>query len=137
MLIGSWLFEMYRTKLTVDIRWARSRAAFRTARSRMNRARVFFKKGSDKEFYSEISDAIMGFIADKMNISAVGLTIRETVEKLSLRNVDEAIVKKIRTVLEQCDFGRFTSLGISAEEKRKLRKEAEEIISKLNKVFKK
>lgn len=137
LVIACFIVEKYRTRVLQDVGWARSRAAHRVARKRVSHASQFLKQGNDKEFFTAISDAVTGFLADKMNIAAAGLTMRDVIEQLSSRKVDTEFLNRIKNVLEQCDFGRFTSSLVSQDIKRGLLKDTREIIALLGKVFKK
>lgn len=134
---GSWWYESHRMRLTHDVGWARSRAAERSARAKLKNASRQLKEGNDKIFYSEIADALNGYLADKLNISAAGLTIREAVGYLAGRGLDQGLIDRVRHILEQCDFGRFTASPLEPDEKMHLLDEARTIAKQLTEVFKK
>ncbi|MFH1380257.1 MAG: BatD family protein, partial [bacterium] len=112
--------DQYRMKLSHDVGWARSRKAQRTARAKLSRAHHYLKHKQDKEFYAMLSESVTGYIADKLNISAAGLTIREISDLLNTRKLPRYLISDIKKLLEECDFARFTSSTVSGEEKTRL-----------------
>jgi hypothetical protein len=114
------------------------------ARKRLVRAKKLMKdpwsfgprtkgtKGQDsKEFYGEVARAVTGYLADKMNVPAAGLTLEEIMRELERRGADQQTVDRLNRCWEECDQGRFTPLAEAPEAMENLLTEAKELIVSL------
>ena len=70
-------------------------------------AHTYLKSNDQNRFYEEFSQAIWGYISDKLNISRSQLSM-ETVKEIMLgKYVSENIVNEFVDVLNDCEFARF------------------------------
>jgi len=107
--------------------------ASRLVKSRFKRANKALKSNDNKLFYSELSDALTHFIADKIHIPAQQVTAISLSKVLSGHTVPENIIEEIKEILEYCDFGRFAPGEYSMETAIEKLNESEKLITMLNK----
>jgi len=122
-------------KMSYDQHYAR-RGSLRRARKRLKAAIKIQSSGLAGEFYGVLAGTIYSFLADKMLRTAAGLTLREVVQELEVRNVDNELIKRLTTLLETCDAARFAPSDFPVEERKKSLQSAEDIIIALERVLK-
>ncbi len=106
-LAGASFYQRYQRRLSSNVAYARRRKANQMAIKCLRKARGELKNGDPKQFYAEVSTALMGFIGDKLNVSAAGLITDEAEEMLKARGIDDKTVESYLGCLRTCDFKRF------------------------------
>jgi len=104
---GAFTYRRHLDKLSSNVAYARSRKANQMALKRLKKANKQMRDGHPREFYGEVSKALMGFIGDKFNVSAAGLITDEVNEILHNRGIDESVVSAYIECLQTCDYQRF------------------------------
>ncbi|MBD3270970.1 MAG: hypothetical protein GF384_00350, partial [Elusimicrobia bacterium] len=135
-VLAIWVYDVYRTRLRTDLGWARSRSAYSNGLIKIKTAGKSLKHGDQAAFYAYLSDALIHFIADKLNIAAAGLTIRDVVGYARARGVDDDIIETMKDILEHCDLARFTATTTTEQEKKLLMDKTKQILTKLAGAFK-
>ena len=88
---------------------------------------------SDEIFFDESAKILNQYLADKLNLSPQGLT-QNTVEfNLGMRQVNPAIIQKIRDCYDLCDQIRFAKIGLGEVDRASMIKQIKEIIYALEK----
>lgn len=85
----------------------RNKKATKIAKKRLQNAYNYLKIKNQEHFYEEFSQALWGYISDKMNISRSQLSIDTVKEMMSIKNVPNDIVNQFIDVLNSCEFARF------------------------------
>ncbi len=106
-LAGAHFQQRQQQRLSSNVAYARSRKANQMAVKRLKKARKELDSGNAKSFYSEVSTALMGFIGDKLNVSAAGLIVDEVAQMLRQRGIGDEVVNAYLDCLKTCDFQRF------------------------------
>jgi len=119
-----------RKRLEGDIAYARRKLATKAARKALKNAREGF--GSPEEFYSNIFNGIVGFISDKLNVSAAGLTNAQIIQLLKDTGNCENIQDDFAEFLNQCDAGRFSPLKPDENQMKAIYDKAEQLLSDLD-----
>jgi hypothetical protein len=99
----------HRERVEVDLGYARDRRAAREARKRLKMAREHLARGDGRAFYGDLSQALVGYIGDRLNLPTPGLTSEELARELGSRGVSEALIADVLSCLERCDRGRFAA----------------------------
>jgi hypothetical protein len=86
----------------------RNRKAGKVAVKRLHTAEVCLKNQLIDEFYEEILKAIWGYLSDKLNIPVSELTRTNTNSSLSDKGIDEERIKNLNSLLDTCEFARFS-----------------------------
>ncbi|MBK9356313.1 MAG: protein BatD [Bacteroidales bacterium] len=85
----------------------RNRKATGIARKRLKLAQKFLKQGNQEAFWSEVSNALWGYMSDKFNIPRSTLSMTSVNEALIAKNVNEELIKQFISILNNCEFARF------------------------------
>lgn len=104
---GASLYRQRMNRITENIAYARSLKAQKIAKQRLSRARKLMTEKKQTEFYAELSQALLGFVADKLNLPAAGLMTDDVKAKLEERSVDASVISEMLDCLGTCDFHRF------------------------------
>jgi hypothetical protein len=120
-----------RRKLKSDIGYARSRAAKKLARKHLSAAGRLAQSNQTAAFYAEVRRAIFSYVADKLNISAHGLTGDRLLEIFTEANIDSNIIERARELLKRADFAQYSSAPAPQEQINESLILAEELLMKL------
>lgn len=112
----SWRYQKQREKMNSDIGYARLRRAHKLAKKRLGQAQKLISPEKSKEFYGETAKAILGYLGDKLNLPACGLTKDIIESELSFRGVEKEKIDNLLKLLDSCDYGRFAPGSSQVEE---------------------
>lgn len=135
VLAGAVAYRRHQDKLSSNVAYARSRKANQMALRRLKQANAELSKGNQKQFYAEVAKALMGFVGDKLNVSAAGLITEQVDAMLRERGIDETIVKEYLSCLETSDFQRFAPSEADENEMKVFFNRAKTAIISLEKVI--
>lgn len=127
----SWRYQSQKEKLDSDVGYARQRRARRLAQKRLKVARKLIAPQTSKEFYCEVSRAMLQYVGDKLNLAAHGLTKDRMVENLTNEGFDKEKIDNLLGFLDSCDFARFAPGSSTEEEMRRFLNRAEKAIVEL------
>ncbi len=106
-LIGFVAFKKRDEKLNADVQLLRYRKAQKVAKNRLKIAQSLMVKKQDKEFYTELSAALFGYLEDKLHIPKSEFTVERAMSELQARNVNQDIAERVEKVSQKCEFVRF------------------------------
>lgn len=98
---GYWR-KTYIEKMNTDTAFARSKYADNIANDRLQEAITLSENGDIKAAYNALQKALTGFIGDRINLPAAGLSINDYGDALEQRDVDPNLVKNVRMLLDKC-----------------------------------
>lgn len=104
-------FKKREAKLSGNLEELRFRKADKVARKRLKNAKLFFDKNENLKFYDEISFALINYLEDKFHIPKADFTIENAVSKLREFNINDETVESVKTIIEKCEFVRFSPEG--------------------------
>ena len=90
-----------------DVVGTRHRKATKMAMKRLHLAGTFLKQNLYTAFYEELHKALLGFISDKLNMSATDLSRERIVEALTEKGVSKESVDTFIGILDACEFARY------------------------------
>lgn len=90
-----------------DIVKMRGKRANKIARKRLKRASRLMFEHNTAEFYDEVLRALWGYVSYKLNMPVESLSKENIKEKLASRGVNEEIIGKFISALEECEFERY------------------------------
>lgn len=122
-----------RERLLTDTALYRRANASKNVKLRFKNAVAALNKNDGKNFYSELSDALTNFIADKIHIPAPQVTANSVSKMLSERGVSKNVINQVKDILEFCDFGRFASADFSKKAAKEKLNECKKLITVLDK----
>jgi hypothetical protein len=94
-------------------------------------ARHVTSNGSALAFHEEVARALVGYVADRFDRAAAGLTYELADELLASRGLDPALRRRFRSCLEACDFARFVPASGASERRAEVLREASELVHAL------
>ncbi|OYV86868.1 MAG: hypothetical protein B7Z63_03335, partial [Ignavibacteriae bacterium 37-53-5] len=101
-------------KLAGNLELLRYRRAEKIARGRFKSAKKLMDAGDQRGFYAEISQALFGYLEDKLHIPKSEMSLDRAVDELQKRSVDGELVSSLRSCTEKCEFARFAPAGDGA-----------------------
>ncbi len=102
--------------------------AWRHTQKRLDQAARAEAQGNPAEFCGHLSEAVVRFIGDRLNLDAGALTAGALEEQLRHAGVEPGVAERIRKTLELCDFARFSSTGTDPGFRQKLLSDTKEML---------
>lgn len=130
LFIAALIFRRKHLKLRGNVALLRNKKATKIARNRLKKAQKFLQNNDRNNFYNEISQALWGYLSDKFNIPLAELSMESVNQSLQNKLVDTATIEQLISVLNNCEFARFTPESESLNMK-KIYNEAIDIIKKI------
>lgn len=133
LFISFLLFYRQHLKRNADLAGIRNRHAARQAKKCLKKAKKLLDEQHRDAFYMEISQALWGFLRDKLNIPTADLALDTVRAALQQKNIETLLIEQFLLTLEHCEFARF-SRGVSDWDKKSMQDlydEAEDIIRKI------
>jgi hypothetical protein len=121
-------------RLQGDIAYARRKLASKAARQALKAAHEGM--GDPKQFFGLLYGGVLGFISDKLNISAGGLTNAEVIDLLQNTGRCDSIIPDFSAFLNDCDAGRFSSIEPQPDQMKAIYDRAEYLLSTLDRSLK-
>ena len=112
----------------------RNRKATKVARGRLKKAEQFLKVKDQDNFYIEMSQALWGYISDKLGIERSKLSMDTVNEALKEKNLPDDLTQQFIDTLNSCEFARFAP-GSAEEKMDDLYQKGIEVITKAEKVL--
>lgn len=94
-----------------DVLATRSRKAGKMARNQLRKADLYLKDGNANSFYDAMLSALWGYLGDKLNISPSELNRENVSGKLQEREVDSDTVNNVLTLLDDCEFAKYSPIA--------------------------
>jgi hypothetical protein len=113
----------------------RNRKATKVARKRLKLAHKHLKNKEQNEFYTEMSQALWGYVRDKFSIAPSALSLDLIADILRDKNAPEDITATLIQTLNNCEFARFAP-GESGKKMEELYNQGLGIIMKIEKTVK-
>ena len=106
-LAGALALRRHRERLEGNVAYARRRRASRLARSRLAHARGVRAPERRQAFVAGISQALLGFLGDSLNVAEAALVRDDIRRELASRGVAGDVVERYLDCLDRCDQQRF------------------------------
>lgn len=132
LLLAVFLF-VYRKRLerNADLAGMKNRRASKEAKRCLKKAASFMKENKNDPFYIEISQALWGFLSNKLNIPPAELSMDTVREELLKRKISPELTEQFLSTLEHCEFERFSPQGGTARGMQAIYDEALDVIYKI------
>ncbi|MFN7973312.1 MAG: BatD family protein [Acidobacteriota bacterium] len=113
--------------ILLGVRWKRSadekqvgavraRRALSHARRVLKEAARALRGGDEKEFHSQVSEALCTYVADRFDVPRAGLTSFRIESLLDEGGCPTALRDEVKALLHECDFARFTPAKAQEDE---------------------
>jgi len=133
-LLATVLVRRRRERLQGDIGYARARRASKAAKRRLAQARKLASEGASSQFFVEISQVLLSFIGDKLNLSPHGLTKDKIAQLLQERGAEAFLIEATLDFLKRCDFARYAPASIEKSDVDETLVEAENLMVRMEEV---
>ena len=123
-----------RRKFNQDVALVRNKKATKVAKGRLNNAYKFLKSSDQDHFYEEMSQALWGYISDKLGIERSVLSMDTVKEAMMGKGIGEELSNQFVDVLNTCEFARFAP-GDAASKMEGLYEQGLDVIMKVEKTI--
>lgn len=108
----------------------KERKATKMARKRLVAAEHNLKTSNKEQFYIEISQALYGYVGDKLNISVANLTKDNISNALKSKGAKEETIAQLIQTIDTCEYARYAPNAVSGD-LRSIYNNTVELITKL------
>lgn len=126
-----WAIFMKVAARRADIVGTKTRRATKMAMKRLKAAENYLNQNLYSAFYEELHKAVLGFISDKLNMSAAEFSKEKISENLLSGGVDGTLTDSLIGILDACEFARY-SPDAGHEAMKKHYQEALDVISSID-----
>jgi len=120
-------------KLHGNVVLLRYQKAQKVAKNRLKTAKKLMDGQNYKDFYTELSIALFGYLEDKLHISKSEFTIEKASDELRRRNISDELIKDLKTGAEKCEFVRFAPGAEKSTAMKEMYNEIADVIINLEK----
>jgi hypothetical protein len=136
LLLGiAWVYRNHLEKMSSNVQYARNRKAHKQAQHHLKQARSFLKSEKKVNFYSAISNSLLGYVADKTNRPTAGILREEVQDLLKSAGVVDTLQKDYFQCLDEADFRRFAPGDVNYQQMQKFYHRTEKVLIGLEKNF--
>lgn len=128
-------YQKHLQKLSGNVAYARSRKANAIAMKRLSKSKHLLSEDTQKEFFAEVSNALAGFAADKLNMAKAGLLSNELENEFKKRRLDQELTKEYFDLIRFCDLQRFAPSSVKNKEMQDSFQSAKKVIINLEKAL--
>ena len=128
------LISKNREQSKQDVAANRNKKATKVARGRLKKADQYLKVKDQNNFYIEMSQALWGYISDKLGIEQSKLSMDTVSEAMKEKNVPDDLTQQFVDTLNSCEFARFAP-GNAEEKMGDLYEKGIDVITKAEKVL--
>lgn len=114
-----------------DVAGTKTRKAVKMAKKRLNKAEEYLKQNIQSAFYEELHKAVVGYVADKLNMAAADFSKEKIGQAFEERGVSQELISRLSDLLDACEFARYSPDSGSAAMAEHYR-QAEDIISSID-----
>lgn len=129
------IYLIRRKKLRSNHKLVRNKKATKIARKRLQSAHLHLKNQNQNEFYTEISQALWGYVKDKFDIEPSKLALDYIAEVLKQKELPDNIIETLVETLNKCEYARFAP-GETGKKMEELYSQGIEVITKIEKTVK-
>ena len=101
------VFARYK-RLSADVVNVKMKKSTKVAVRRLKKAKKFLDKGQRETFEDETAIALWTYLEDRFKIERTDLSIQGCKDELLSFNVEAGVVEKLGTILERCQYLRFS-----------------------------
>ena len=105
--------------------------AEKNAKTLLKRATKSLESNDLSSYYNNISQALFGYLGDKLKIQTADFTLDKAILKMSENNVDPVLVNKVKSIAEKCEFARFAPNAVGNDNGGEIYRSVEAIIKEM------
>ncbi len=135
LLVGLVSWKKKTDKLAGNLQLLKFQKAQKVARNRLKLAQKLKEENKQTEFYSEISQALFGYLEDKFRIAKSDFTLDKAINELTNNNIKDDLINDFKTCAEKCEYIRFAASKDGVNTMNDMYEESTRIIIELEKSF--
>jgi hypothetical protein len=132
-LAGLILFKKRNEKLSANMQMLRYQRAQKIAKTKLKKAKILMDSHDQNGFYSEISQALYGYLEDKFHIPKSELSLDRAVTELGKKNLAKDLIMNFKRCSEKCEYIRFAPESNGNAEMEDMYNRSAEIIIEIEK----
>jgi hypothetical protein len=105
--IGLVAWRKREDKFTGNVQLMKYQRAEKIARNRLKNAKKSLEAKNQVSFYSDISQALFGYLEDKLRIPKSEFSLEKAIENLKQNNISEDLLNDVKNAVETSEFSRF------------------------------
>ncbi|MBZ0198312.1 MAG: BatD family protein [Ignavibacteriaceae bacterium] len=122
-------------KLSGNLQLMRYQKAQKVSKLKLKNAKALMEANKPVEFYTEISQALFGYLEDKFKIPKAEFTLERASDELRQRKIDEKLIEQFKVCAEKCEFARFAPGQQEAVAMNDMYNQSADVIIELEKNF--
>jgi len=130
LFLGLLALKKRNETLELDIVGTKRRKAQKVARKRLQLAEKHLATNSKIEFYTELSQAVWGYLSHKLNIDMADLSKENVAEKLQAKNINAERIDSLKQIISTCELALYAPVG-EADAMKKMYAMAADLIADL------
>lgn len=130
-LLGLLVFRKRYDKLSGNISLLRYQKAVKNAKQHLKQATKSLEVNNLSEYYNNLSQALFGYLGDKLSIQNADFTLDRAIDKLNEKNVNPELIENIKRISEKCEFARFAPNAVGKDSRGEIFKSVESIIEEV------
>ncbi|MBP5210861.1 MAG: BatD family protein [Bacteroidales bacterium] len=95
-------------KNRADLIGTKNKRANKLAKSRLKIAESYMKQNLSSAYYEELHKAVLGYLSDKLAISASELSKENISDSLRERGIAEELIGEVNDILDDCEMARYS-----------------------------
>jgi len=111
LFIGLIALKRRHENLELDVVGSKRRKALKLARKRLQVAEKHIAPKNKKEFYTELSQAIWGYLSHKLSIDMAELSKDNVEEKLAAKNIQLDKISRLKQLISTCELALYAPVG--------------------------
>lgn len=107
IIIAVFIYKKRNDKLQANQSLLKNKRANRVAKKRLSLAHQYLQQNKSKAFYGEVSEAVWGYLCDKLNIPYAELSKERIQQALMAKQVNGHNPEKLFTLLDHCELALY------------------------------
>jgi hypothetical protein len=107
LLSGLIIWKRRTDKLAGNLQLLRYQRAQKVARARFKSAKNLMETNNQTGFFAEISQALFGYLEDKLHIPKAEISLEKVVGELEKKNISNELIVNLKDCTEKCEYARF------------------------------
>lgn len=131
MLLSAFWYRGHQERLATDKGYARKHRSGGLVKKRLRQSERYLRNKDFKNFYSSLSQAVLGLIGDRYNLDTSAMTRDQLKLSLASCNIPEHVISELLDLINLCDLVRFSQASVSGSDPLHLLKKAKEVLNQL------
>jgi len=128
-----YFYNEHHAALNKNKQLARRQKAGKLAVKQLSVAKKLMHNSENEAFYKAISNAMQGFVQDKLSIDLTDFSAVNVEKALNSKNIDPEVIKDYMAILQESDFRQYASFSAKDEDRGAVFEKAKKVLTRLEK----